>query len=104
MADKKQDFIKSQLFTSLDDVTPETPAHWGKMSPQHMVEHLTDFLICLMANLFFRLLLPATSYHNTKNFYSVIRISGKIRKPRWHCLETSHCLIVRRISRSLNLR
>lgn len=68
MADKKQDFIKSQLFTSLDDVTPETPAHWGKMSPQHMVEHLTDFFDMSNGKLIFPLITPGDQLPQYKEF------------------------------------
>lgn len=41
-------FEKEKIATLLDQLHPDTPARWGMMSPQHMVEHLRammhDFL------------------------------------------------------------
>ncbi|MDX2286586.1 MAG: DUF1569 domain-containing protein [Bacteroidia bacterium] len=34
-------FIRTQAPALLDTLTPDTPRRWGKMSPQHMVEHVS---------------------------------------------------------------
>jgi hydroxymethylglutaryl-CoA reductase len=33
-------FLKEELWPKLAELKPDTPAKWGKMGPQHMVEHL----------------------------------------------------------------
>ena len=35
------DFLKNEVPTLLEKLTPETEAKFGLMTPQHMVEHLT---------------------------------------------------------------
>jgi hypothetical protein len=38
------DFIQTEALTCLTHLKSQTPANWGLMSPQHMVEHLADFI------------------------------------------------------------
>lgn len=33
-------FLKSEFLPLLDQITPERPTQWGKMSPQNIVEHI----------------------------------------------------------------
>lgn len=68
MASNKQDFIRTQLFSSLQDITPETKGHWGKMSPQHMIEHLADFFDVSSGKLLFELVTPGEQLPKYKEF------------------------------------
>src|SRR5438045_4115072 len=44
MSTEKLDFINKEFPELLKKLTPETPRKWGQMSPQQMVEHLTDYI------------------------------------------------------------
>ena len=44
MSSEKLDFINNEFPELLKKLTPETPRKWGMMSPQQMVEHLTDYI------------------------------------------------------------
>lgn len=68
MRDKKIDFIKSELFNSLNEITPETKRNWGKMSPQHMVEHLADFFNVSAGKLKFELVTPGEQLPKYRDF------------------------------------
>lgn len=38
------EFIRTEVLHHLTRLDTQTPARWGLMSPQHMVEHLADFV------------------------------------------------------------
>jgi hypothetical protein len=44
MSTEKLEFINNQFPELLRKLTPDTPRKWGQMSPQQMVEHLTDYI------------------------------------------------------------
>src|SRR5262245_27701503 len=44
MSTDKLDFINKEFPVLLKKLTPDTPRKWGQMSPQQMVEHLTDYI------------------------------------------------------------
>ena len=44
MENEKLNFINNEFPKLLKKLTPETPRKWGLMSPQQMVEHLTDYV------------------------------------------------------------
>lgn len=44
MSTDKLNFINNEFPALLKKLTPETPRKWGKMNPQQMVEHLTDYV------------------------------------------------------------
>ena len=58
MPDKKQHFIRFQLFSSLEEAKPDSVANWGKMSAQQMIEHLGDFFDISSGKLKFDLITP----------------------------------------------
>lgn len=68
MPDKKQDFIRFQLFSSLEEATPDAKAHWGKMSAQQMIEHLGDFFDISSGKLKFDLITPAEQLPKYREF------------------------------------
>jgi hypothetical protein len=44
MDSDKLNFINKEFPALLKKLTPDTPRRWGLMSPQQMVEHLTDYI------------------------------------------------------------
>ena len=52
----------------LQKLTPETPALWGSMSAQRMVEHLTDTINLARGKGDFKLAIPETSALKAKQF------------------------------------
>ncbi|MBC7534919.1 MAG: DUF1569 domain-containing protein [Ferruginibacter sp.] len=68
MSNKDLDFIRRELFSSLKDIKPGTKANWGKMGPQHMVEHLADFFDISSGKLKFDLITPAEQLPAYRNF------------------------------------
>ena len=42
MSFEKENFLRTKLIGYLQRLDPSTPPHWGKMSVQHMIEHLAD--------------------------------------------------------------
>ena len=44
MDQEKLNFINNEFPGLLKKLTPDTPRKWGLMSPQQMVEHLTDYV------------------------------------------------------------
>ncbi|MCP9749556.1 DUF1569 domain-containing protein [Ferruginibacter sp. HRS2-29] len=43
MPSDQLDFITNKYFVLLNDLSAQTPAKWGVMNPQQMLEHVTDF-------------------------------------------------------------
>jgi hypothetical protein len=43
----KEDFLRTKLVLCLQQLDPSTPPRWGKMSVQHMVEHLSSDAVCV---------------------------------------------------------
>ena len=68
MSNKKRDFIRYELFSSLKDIKPDTKANWGKMGSQHMVEHLVDFFDVSSGKLKFELITPAEQLPAYRDF------------------------------------
>ena len=42
--DEKTQFIKTRFIPLLESLPTETPAHWGKMTVQQMIEHFADYM------------------------------------------------------------
>ena len=40
MSIEKENFLRTRLVPLLQQLSPDTPAHWGKMKVQQMIEHL----------------------------------------------------------------
>ncbi len=68
MPDKKQDFIRLQLFSSLEEAKPDSVAQWGKMSAQQMIEHLGDFFDISSGKLKFDLITPGEQLPKYREF------------------------------------
>ena len=56
------------MFSSLGEINNETRANWGKMSPQHMIEHLADFFDVSSGRLVFELVTPAEHLPKYRDF------------------------------------
>jgi len=51
-------FLQTEALLAIQPLQHDTPAKWGLMSPQHMVEHLADFIDLSTAKISFPLAVP----------------------------------------------
>lgn len=82
MQEEKINFIKKDMFALLQKLQAGTPAVWGKMNAQQVVEHIADFFNVSTEKIIFDLVTPVEQLPKYREFlYSEKQFRENTRAP-----------------------